>query len=138
MVVSCVQEGHNKEMEGSGLVQSEQVRSLRELLNATENLVYRVIEHNAWIVTVDLKDTHWHVPIHQRFQPFLGFRVNNQSYVFKAMLFGLNIAPRIFTMLCSVIGKELRQKGMKTFAYMDDRVVWAASEILSSTYRNPC
>lgn len=44
-----------------------------------------------------------------------------------AMPFGLNIAPKVFTKLCSVRIKELHLKGIKIFANLDDWIVWASS-----------
>ena len=40
------------------------------------------------------------------------------------MPFGLNIAPRIFTKLISVLIKEFRGKGFKIFAYLNDWIIW--------------
>jgi len=87
--------------------------------------VRQVISVGIWIIALNLKSAYWHVPIHPNFQPLLGFKIEDQSYQFTAMLFGLNIALRVFTKLCSVIIKELRIKGIKIFAYLDDWVVWA-------------
>jgi len=93
----------------------------------TAKAVRQVIFKEAWIVTLDLKSAYWHVSIHPKFQPLLGFKIEDQSYQFRAMLFGLNIAPSVFTKLCSVNIKELRIKGIKLFAYLDDWIVWAPS-----------
>jgi len=93
----------------------------------TAKSVRRVIADNAWMVTLDLKSAYWHVPIHPKFQPLLGFKIEGQAYQFRAMPFGLNIAPRIFTKLCSVIIKELRIRGILIFAYLDDWIIWAPS-----------
>jgi len=78
-------------------------------------------------VTLDLKSAYWQVPIHPKFQPLLGFKIEDQAYQFRAMPFCLNIALRVFTNLCAVIIKELRIKGIKIFAYLDDWIVWAPS-----------
>jgi len=93
----------------------------------TAKAVRQVISEGAWIITLDLKSAYWHVPIHPKFQPLLGFRIEDQSFQFIAMPFGLNIAPRIFTKLCSVIIKELRLKGIKIFAYLDNCIIWTPS-----------
>ena len=42
--------------------------------------------------------------------------------------FGFNIAPRIFTKLCRAIQKELMVKSIGVLAYLDDGLVWGASE----------
>jgi len=89
----------------------------------TAKAVRQVISEGAWIITLDWKCAYWYVPIHPKFQLLLGFRIEDQSCQFTAMPFGLNIAPRIFTKLCSVIIKELRLKGIKILAYLDDWIV---------------
>jgi len=96
----------------------------------TVKSVRQVISKGAWMVTLDLKSAYWHVLIHPKFQPLLGFKVENQANQFRAMPFGLNIAPRVFMKLCSVIIKELRVKGIMIFAYLDDWIIWAPSCIL--------
>ncbi|EJW90688.1 protein containing RNA-directed DNA polymerase (reverse transcriptase) domain protein, partial [gut metagenome] len=93
----------------------------------TAKSVRRVIAEGAWMVTLDLKSAYWHVPIHPKFQPLLGFKIEDQAYQFRAMPFGLNIAPRVFTKLCSVIIKELRIRGILIFAYLDDWIIWTPS-----------
>ena len=93
----------------------------------TTKSVRQAIDRRAWIVTLDLKDAYWHVPIRESFRNFLAFQVEDRPYRFKAMPFGLNIAPRIFTKLVSVLIKELRGKGVKIFAYLDDWILWESS-----------
>jgi len=86
----------------------------------TAKSVRQVICKGAWIVTLDLKSACWHILIHPKFQLLLGFKIEDQAYQFRAMSFGLNIAPRIFTRLFSVIIKELRTKGIMIFAHLED------------------
>ena len=93
----------------------------------TTKVVRQVISAEAWMVILDLKSLYWHVPIHPKYQILLGFKIEDQAYQFTAVPFGLNIAPRIFTKLCSVIVKELRLKGIKIFAYLDYWIIWALS-----------
>ena len=73
---------------------------------------------------IDLKDAYWHVPIHQSFRRFLGFRIGNQKYRFRVLPFGLNIAPRIFTKLTKPILRELRLLGVGVLVYLDDWLIW--------------
>ena len=86
----------------------------------------------AWLTSIDLRDAYWHVPIEESFQKYLAFSLpmeNGQnSYVFRAMPFGLNIAPRIFTKLCAVLVRMLKERGVEVFAYLDDWLVVTESE----------
>ena len=75
--------------------------------------VRQVLPLNAFTTSIDLKDAYWHVPINPYYRKFLGFRLGNKKFQFRAMPFGLNIAPRIFTKLCRPILRELRMRGVK-------------------------
>ena len=70
--------------------------------------------------SIDLTDGHWHIPIARHLIPYLGFRLGTQAYAFKAMPFGLNIAPRIFTKLADSIVQVLRSQQILVAAYLDD------------------
>ena len=55
----------------------------------------------AWTAALDLREGFYHVLISRAFRPFLGFTYRGQNWRFRAMPFGLNIAPKIFTKLIS-------------------------------------
>ena len=94
----------------------------------TVNQVRGTVSLGSWMATIDLKDAYWHIPIHRRFRNYLAFSVERNTYRFKAMPFGLNIAPRIFTKIVGVMIKQLRLAGIKVFAYLDDWFIWAQSK----------
>ena len=50
-----------------------------------------------WLVSIDLKDAYFDVPIHPKSQHLLRFHVDKQTYQFKALPFGLATAPLEFT-----------------------------------------
>ena len=79
----------------------------------------------AWTCSIDLTDAYWHVPIAKNFRPYLGFSLGRKAYRFRAMPFGLNIAPRTFTKLVNVIVSVLRTRGVLMVAYLDDWLIWA-------------
>ena len=85
--------------------------------------VRRLLPHGAWLSSIDLKDAYWHVPIHQSFRKYLGFRIGHQKYRFRVLPFGLNIAPRVFTKLTKPILRELRLLGVGVLVYLDDWLV---------------
>ena len=53
-------------------------------------------------------------------QGFLGFRVENQCYRFRALPFGLYIVPCIFTKVMSAVINQLSLKGINIITYLDD------------------
>ena len=90
--------------------------------------VKNVLPLGSFACSIDLKDAYWHVPIHPVFRKYLGFRIGKQRFQFRALPFGLNIAPRVFTKLCKAVLKELRLKGIPVLVYLDDWLVWGVSE----------
>ena len=60
-----------------------------------------------WTTSIDLRDGYWHVPIAPGKRPYLGFSYRNKDWQFRAMPFGLNIAPRTFTKIISHVIREL-------------------------------
>ena len=86
----------------------------------TVERVRQILPQGVWTISLDLKEAYYHVPIHPNFRKFLGFRLGTQKYRFKALPFGLNIAPRVFTRLTNVVVARLREKGVWAVAYLDD------------------
>ena len=89
--------------------------------------VRSVLPVGGYGASIDLKDAYWHVPIHPRFRKYLGFSLGGIKYCFKALPFGLNIAPRIFTKISKAILKEVRRRGVLALVYIDDWLVWGPS-----------
>ena len=94
----------------------------------TINDVRRLLPKGAFTTSIDLQDAYWHVPVHPHFRRFLGFRLGKKKYRFRCLPFGLNIAPRIFTKLGKAVLKELRLKGIRVLAYLDDWLIWGESK----------
>ena len=84
-----------------------------------------LLPQHHFTASVDLKDGYWHVPITPKKRPYLGFEYQNTRYQFRAMPFGLNIAPRIFTKLIAHVTKTAAEKGIFMLAYLDDILVIA-------------
>ena len=94
----------------------------------TISKIRTLLPQEAYTVSIDLTDAYWHIPINRNFSPYLGFKLGRKGYQFKAMPFGLNIAPRIFTKLTESVVQQLRKKGLQVLAYLDDWLVWTESK----------
>ena len=79
------------------------------------------------MINIDLTDAYLSVPIHQESQKFLRFIWRNNAYQFKAMSFGLNVAPRVFTKLLQPVVAWLRGQGIRFIIYLDDILIMASS-----------
>ena len=83
---------------------------------------------NSWLAQVDLQDAYLHVPVNQHFQRYLAFKWDDVIYQFKAMPFGLTIAPAVFQGLMNHPLKLLKEKGINCIVYLDDWVTWGPSK----------
>ena len=83
-----------------------------------------------WTVALDLQDGFWHLPVSRRKRPFLGFRYRGQFWQFRAMPFGLNIAPRLFTKVMAHMIKIIAAEGIFVLIYLDDLLIIAPTRDL--------
>jgi hypothetical protein len=79
-----------------------------------------IIEKGNFMVKLDLKDAYTVVSIHHSSRPFLSFQNQGITYNYKALNFGLNIAPRIFTKLLRYALEPLRLQGIRLVYFLDD------------------
>ena len=86
-----------------------------------------LINPGDYMINIDLTDAYLSVPIHQESQKFLRFIWQNKAYQFKAMPFGLNVAPRVFTKLLKPVVAWLRGQGIRLIVYLDDILIMASS-----------
>ena len=73
----------------------ESARSIQQSMNPDESAC-----------SIDLIDAYFHIPIHPKFRKYLRIAVLGKVYQFKAMPFGLKIAPRIFTKVMLEVAKS--------------------------------
>ena len=81
------------------------------------------MQEGQWATSIDLSDAYFHIPIHNKYKKYLRFAVLGKVYQFRALPFGLAIAPRIFTMIMSEVAKVLRQHGVAIHMYLDDWLI---------------
>src|SRR4029434_6062509 len=72
------------------------------------------IRPNDWFITIDLKDAYFHIPIHHRHRKYLRFAFGGI-----ALLFGLSLAPRVFTKCVEAAIALLRLRGLRVYNYLD-------------------
>ena len=87
-----------------------------------------LLPRNFWTTSLDLKDGFWHVPVSPSRRAFLCFRWRNQFWQFRAMPFGLCVAPRIFTKVIAHVVKVLAKAGIWCLPYLDDLLIVASSK----------
>ena len=74
-----------------------------------------------WLVSIDLKDAYFHVPIHPSHWKYLRFAVGNDKYEFMVLPFGITTAPRVFTKMMAPAAEYIRKEmGLYNSPYLDD------------------
>ena len=81
-----------------------------------------------WGASLDLTDAYFHVPIAKADRKWLRFVWEDQIFQFRALPFGLSLAPWVFTMIARELGKVLRSMGIRIRMYLDDWLVLADSQ----------
>ncbi|KAJ1135528.1 hypothetical protein NDU88_001967 [Pleurodeles waltl] len=98
--------------------------------------VLLMLNEGDWMVSVDLQDAYFHVPIVKSHRKYLRFVVGSQHYQFAVLPFGLTSAPRVFTKVMAVVAAHLRKREVAVFPYLDDWLIKAKSpEIVLSHLR---
>ncbi|XP_064107554.1 uncharacterized protein LOC135216312 [Macrobrachium nipponense] len=82
-----------------------------------------------WMVSIDLQDTYFHIPIHPDYRKYLRFVHRSKTYQFRALCFGLNTAPYVFTRVVSNVSRWLHLEGVRISMYLDDWIIRAKSQV---------
>ena len=93
----------------------------------TVHSIRQQVQVGEYTTSIDLADAYLHIPVAEAFQPYLRIAVRDQVLQFRAMPFGLNIAPRTFTSLLAPVAATLRAQGIRVHRYLDDWLIRATS-----------
>ena len=76
-----------------------------------------------WSTSLDLTDAYFHCPISVAFRKYLRFVWDNKVFQFRALPFGLAIAPLVFTKIFQVVSAHLHTLSIQIHSYLDDSLV---------------
>ena len=76
-----------------------------------------------WTTSLDLSDAYFHIPISPVFRKYLRFVWNDQVFQFKALPFGLAIAPLVFTKVLQTVMAHLHSLAIQIHCYLDDSLL---------------
>ena len=79
-----------------------------------------MMRHNCFMVSIDLSDAYYSVPVALTDQKYLLFKFEGQLYKFVCLPNGLSSAPRIFTKLLKPVFSALHKQGHQIMGYLDD------------------
>ena len=78
-----------------------------------------------------LKDAYFHIPIHSSYRRYLRFCHQGVVWQFRALPFGLNTAPPVFTMVTAPVVAYSHLNGLSLHVYLDDWLLNPISEELA-------
>ena len=97
----------------------------------TLNSIRLALQKGDWVTSLDLRDAYFHIGIHRRSRRYLRFVFEGKVYQFRALAFGLNVSPYVFTRMLKTVLRHVRRLGIRVHAYLDDWLQPSVSETLS-------
>lgn len=82
--------------------------------------VCKLITHDCFMATIDLKEAYFSVPIADNSKKYLRFQFEGKIYEFNALPYGLCTAPYVFTKILKPIVSYLRKQNILISIYLDD------------------
>ena len=93
----------------------------------TPETIRTSLQSGEWVTSVDFKDAYFHIPINSQSRKYMHFQIQDKTYQFKALPFGLSTAPREFTMIAKEVKLLALTRGIRIHQYLDDWLVRAKS-----------
>ncbi|XP_066965474.1 uncharacterized protein [Macrobrachium rosenbergii] len=93
----------------------------------TVRTVLSAIMENDFMLTVDLMDVYFQVPVHTSSRRYLRFVLDGLVYQFKDLCFGLSTTPQVFTRVFALVSVWVHSGGICLLRYLDDWLVLANS-----------
>ena len=78
------------------------------------------LQTGKWVTSLDFSDAYFHIPVNQRSRKYLRFFLNNQTFQFIALPFGLATAPLKFTKVVKEVKLMAQARGIQIQQYLDD------------------
>ena len=90
-----------------------------------------IIEPNDYMISADLSDGFFHIPVNSEYRKYVGFQWNNVFYVWKVLPFGLGCSPYYFTKTIRPVITYLREQAVKLTVYVDDFFLCAQRKLIT-------
>ena len=92
------------------------------------NSVIKVTRPKDYMVSCDLKDGFFHIPVHEDHRTLLGFKYKSTYYTWNVLPFGHNCSPFYFSKILRPVVTYLRSIGLRLVLYVDDFILFARFE----------
>ncbi|KAA6402542.1 MAG: putative reverse transcriptase, partial [Streblomastix strix] len=95
--------------------------------------VQQALLKDSYLTSSDIKSAFNHITVHPSLQPYLGFQVEDRSFVYIGMPFGLRLAPIVFTKTLQMALAAIK-KGLSStiLQYSDDILIINQNPLESS------
>ena len=90
-------------------------------------MAMNLVSPGDYMVSLDLKDAYFSVPIFRPHCKYLRFIWRDQRYECACLPFGYSLAPRVFTKIFKPIVAQLRLNGLRIVIFLDDILLVASS-----------
>ena len=87
-----------------------------------------------YMVSVDLKDAYFSIPIFQDHRKYLRFLWNSKRFEFTCLPFGYSLAPRVFTKIFKPVMAFFRFLGFRVTIFIDDSLLSLTSQARSDLH----
>lgn len=78
------------------------------------------IHRDDWMISVDMRDAYFHIPIHPTSRKYLRFVFDGRVFQFRALCFGLSTAPQVFTRTLAPVARWAHLADIRMLLYLDD------------------
>ena len=92
--------------------------------------VFSNVNNTDYMVTIDLKDGFFHIPVNKEDQEYLGFYFNGDYFKWTVLPFGHCASPFFFAKTLRPVISYLRSIGIRTVVYVDDFIVLAPKHLI--------
>ena len=82
-----------------------------------------LVNNNCYMVSLDLKDAYYSVPVRKEHRKLLRFEWKGHVFEYNVLPNGLALAPRLFTKLMKPVFAFLRLKGHTSTVFLDDSLL---------------
>ena len=95
----------------------------------TAEVVRHSLRTGEWLISLDIRDAYFHVPIYPGSQKYLRFQTCQGVFQFRALPFGVATAPLEFTMIAKELKLIARSLGLRLHQYLDDWLLRSDSQV---------
>ncbi len=131
--INCVPKKNNKFRLVTDLRFVNKYCVAKSFQNENIKTVLEIVKPHDKLITIDIKDGFFHVPVSLSSQRFLGIRFKNTTYVWTCLPFGCSISPYYFCKVIRSVLTYLRSQGLGCSVYVDDFISAESEQVIENS-----